>query len=179
MDNQSFNTTETAQNPLNLSMTSPVTPNNKQISKEPHISPLVIIMLLFIFQPLALYFMYREKRYHRWFAFLLWFYSVIQLVIYCFQAILIYPQLSKLYENLTVPRPTANIYAWIIALTLLSFIEIIAGVILLRRTKEPTASYKKLLLIIVGILILGFFFGVVASVYSFVFPIYTLTNSIK
>lgn len=93
--------------------------------------------------------------------------------------LIIYPQLSKLYENLNMTKPTTNTYFSFIALSLLSIIEIIAAVILFKKTKEPATSYKKLLLAIVGVIILGFFFGAFAIMYSFIIPIYNITSSIK
>lgn len=178
MDNQTPNNELVQQTSLNTTTTNSDFTKN-QVSQSPHVPPLVIILLLLTFQPVALYLMYREKRYHRWFAYLLWVYAVMQLILFVSQAIFIYPQLAVLYKNFSTPQPTINIYSSLLFLCVLSIVEIFAGILLFKKTKEPFSSYKVLLRIMIGVLVFGFLFAVLASLYSFIIPIYTVTKLIN
>jgi len=144
--------------------------------------PLAIVLLLIIFVPAALYLMYKQKRYHRWFAYLLWIEAGLSIIFFAILAIMILPHLLSLYQNLNIPYPKINLYIAVIVLGTVSITQIIVGILLFRKAKEPGFSYKKLLYTAIALLIFNMLFGgygVFSSLISIVMPIYNITNSIK
>ena len=163
------------------SPSNPIAADEKQTAKTAHMPPWVIIILLLIFPtiPFALYFMYREKRYHKWFAYVLWVQAGWQILFYGIQAIFVLPQLQLLYENTNIPNAPTNISTRLVIPIILILIEIGVGIVLIKKVNADFLAYKKLLIFTLGVLIAGYVLGIILSIYSFVLPIYNLTNSIK
>ncbi len=125
--------------------------------------------------------MYKEKRYHGWFSYLILLYSFPTLVIYLVFAIFVLPQLHILYKSLNVAHPsTVFIYAVLGAFSLISLLEIIFGIHIWMEKRSQTGISKGLLRFALLLVALNFFAGVLSFSFttaSVINPIYTLMQS--
>lgn len=142
-----------------------------------HTSPIVIILLLIFFAPLAWYFMWKEKRYHKWFAVLLTFYPIIAIIIIFPMAIFVIPKLTTLYKETGANPPTP--WTPLLITLIVNLLQISFGIYLFYKAKSPLATPKILLLIAVTLLALApitLGLSIVSIVSSTIMPIYNLTT---
>lgn len=76
----------------------------KPAANKTHVPAWIIIMLLLInvTSPIALFFMFLEKRYHSWFPILLWVCAGFWLLFLAVFGIFVLPQISTLSSNLGI-----------------------------------------------------------------------------
>lgn len=179
MDNQLEEETQSLPNPSIITSQDLPTTNRSLKPSNPAWS---VFLILLVCPPAGWYLMYKDKRFHSWFAYLLWFSALIPILIYAVEAVFILPKLITLYESLNVPFPATNIYISLAVLSLISISEIIIGFILSKKTRERDTSYKKILNTAIIVLFLNLLFGGYAIAYpilSIITPIYNLTNKIN
>ncbi len=161
--------------------TMPPTQTVNQPPLETHTSSWIVLFLLVVFQPAAFHIMYREKRYHHWFVYLLWLSAISQLIFAGIQLLFINPQLETLYKRLGVSYNT-NLSLELIIFMVLSVIEIGIGILLLKKLKEEKALYKKFLILAIVILSINMALGALSiaySVISTISPLYNLTSQLQ
>lgn len=152
---------------------------DNQVRETAYTSPIIIILFLLIFPPIALFFMFREKRYHKWFAYLLWIIAALQVFYIAIQGIFVLPKLQELYSNSNIPNVPENAYVNLLYPLTLIVVEVFAGFVLYKKINREFVSYKNLLILTIGILIFGYVFGFAVTIYSIVLPVYNLTNIIQ
>jgi hypothetical protein len=137
------------------------------------ISIWVLIILFFIFPPVALFIAFKHKTHHKLLPIFLWIYSCLMLVIFGNIAFSILPKLRELYNSANTPYPgTTNFVVWSFIAFLI--IEIIFGAIVNKILKTAGILSKKLLLLsllffVIDMIAPAFIvFGVISPIYSLV-----------
>jgi type II secretory pathway component PulF len=147
-----------------------------------HIPKGIIILLLFIFAPLAVYFMYKDKRYHVWFSYVMLIFSVVGILTTIINVLFVFPQLATLYNSLNAKTPSfTGVFIKYGVLIVLYAIEIIIG-LKLNKEIQKNDNYRKFLKISVGILLFDYFFGGYLFAYNIivtVLPVYNIIGSIQ
>ena len=141
--------------------------------------PIIVILLLIIFQPIAWFLMYKEKIYHRWFPYILWLNAVIAPFAYRLMIVSM-SQVEVTYRRLNISSPNANLYTAFYVIIAESIVDIIAGVLLYRKINSQN-SYDKFLKIVIWLLVLTFSSAVFIFGYSSlsnIVPLYNYTGSI-
>lgn len=166
--------------PLIQNSTEPVPQHDLPITNAPvethHTSPIVIVLLLIFFAPLAWYFMWIEKRYHKWFAFLILFFASISLITISLMYFIVIPKMIGLYRELKIENIPDTRIPLLIGLTL-NLIQLGFGAYLFKKAKSPLPT-PKIFLIGAIIFLLINMFGLITvyfSVFGIIQPIYNLT----
>lgn len=134
-----------------LSPTLPTPVATPKIGKSKHL----ILILLIVFPPLAWYYMWKEDRYHNWFASVL----IIDGLIFIATAILllatIYPPITQLFTAVKAEHPTtAKIMPYLFIA--LGIIEVAYGLYLRIKTHHLPLLPKKLLVLVIILLSIHF-----------------------
>lgn len=153
----------------------PPNPTNPQVSK--HIPTWVVIVLLIVFPPAALFIIFKEKQYHSWLPVLLWLFAIPYLFIFAIMRIFVTPQLETLYKNLNLPNSISTINVIIVLFMILLFTQTIYGFIISHKRKLLGYLSIKLLIIALLFFVIDFISPAFILV-GIIKPIYTLTSSI-
>jgi hypothetical protein len=144
------------------------------INNKSHFSKWLVLLLIFIFPPLAWFLIWRDEHYHRWAYRLLWIYGVLGLITVAIEAVYVIPQLLLLYRNLNVPIPP-NITIGIVIAVLICIAEIIFGFILRNKLNKNDASSKQFVAISFLVIIIaaaiwsaGLFAGIISPIYNLI-----------
>lgn len=144
----------------------------------------IIILLILFFQPAAWYFIYKEKHYNIWFAYLLWVNAPI-LVIFAVLVSVAIPNLLKLYENMNIKSidfiNTLILFGAIIPgiMIIIALIEIIFGVVIWRKYHKLAGLSKGLKWLAIVILSINLFFSpypLAYNIFDIISQIYNLTS---
>ncbi len=161
---------ETAINPLPSSSM-----DSSYSESPPTLSTWFLIFLLIIFPPLAWYFLYKDKRYHRWFPILLYIYGALLLVsVGVMQTSIM--QLIGLYNGMGVKVPF-TVYTSVPIGIVFAAVMILFGLFL--GMKIRAEKDNKGILITVILFFVSFGYAVAAIIYSIIYPIYGLISHIK
>lgn len=159
-----------------LQSSPPQTPPQQNMH-EKHTPVWLVILLFFLFSPVALVIMFKEKYYHKTLPILLWIYAIVLLLVVGSLTFVILPKLSALYAQLQTDNP-------------ISFLRILNGsflIILIGQILFGFWARKKVLAIgflskkILTLCLLFILIDAIAPsfiVLSIVEPIYKLTSSI-
>lgn len=151
------------------------------IPSEPHVQPWLIVLLIIFFQPLAWYFMSKDKHFHGWFPFLLWVTSVPFIIVETILLLFIVPRLTTLYQQLNSSSPGTISYLGIYAFIVYLLIVITFGIFLMIRVRKFGMLSKPLLWVTITVLALNLIatgIGLATTITSVILPIYNLTNAI-
>lgn len=136
----------------------------------------LILLLLIFFPPLAWYYMWKEDKYHNWFASVLIVDGLILLATSIMLFAAVYPPIIQLYTSLLLPRP---VFYEVIPYAFIGIgaIEVIYGLLLRLRTNHHHILSKKLLILAVLLLSIHFIglpLSQIASYYSVLSSVYSL-----
>lgn len=141
-----------------------------------HYSPIKLANLLLIFPPLALYKMYQDTRYHRWFSYTLWITAGWQAIFYAIRYVFIAPRAEILYDFYILPSTPPSNLALTLSVAVLVLVEVIVGIILYKKATGTLATYKNVLHFSIFILLVGYLFGALMAIYLYIIPFFTLNQ---
>lgn len=148
-----------------------------QTTETTHTSGFIVTLLLFIFPPIAWYFMWKEKRYYSWFVTLIIIYGVVYFLLFASQAFIVGPKLSALYQSMNTAQPTTSKILPFI-MTILTLLQIGFGIYLMGKIKKGNVTKTNLLIsvIILAFDTIGISFAAGSIMLSTILPIYNLTS---
>jgi hypothetical protein len=143
----------------------------------------VIVMLLLSVQPLAWYFIWKDKKYHGWFATILFFNSILSIIIPIILLFTVIPQLSQLYVSLRITNPSTFIpQAGAVCMILLAFWQLWFSLQLRKRIKAkgelPKDDLTKTILILILSTLL-FSLGSTLLQLSVIIPLYGALGMVR
>lgn len=141
-----------------------------------HYSPIKLANLLLVFPPLALYKMYQDTRYHRWFSYTLWIIAGWQAIFYAIRYVFIAPRAEILYDFYILPSTPPSNLTLSLSVATLVVIEVIVGIILYKKASGTLATYKNVLHFSIFVLLVGYLFGALMAVYLYIIPFFTLNQ---
>lgn len=156
-------------------LSSPKPPVNQD---QTHVPAWIIIVLLLIniTTPVALFLIFREKRYHSWFPILLWICAGFWLIFLAIFGIFILPQISTLSSNLGIS--STSIYVPFTLGVLLVIVQIVCGFILKKKLASGVVLSKKSLWLAMIILVIGYY-GAAISILVSISQIYKIISSLQ
>lgn len=147
-----------------------------------HTTKWLVVLLLILFPPAAIYVMGKDKRYHSWFPILLWIYAGVTLSVSLLQLFVLMPKLSTLYQELNAPkRPTLLAQNLLVVLIISALAQIVFGFFLRQKVKTIGELPKTLLWIAIIILVIDYLFLPTAqgiALFSMILPLYNLTSGL-
>lgn len=114
----------------------------------------LVILLLVFFPPAAWYVMWKEKHYHRWFAWLIGFYGLLTIIGSLVMRVILIPFSDSLYASLGLEQPTVSPFSYVDYYVYLGIAEIILAAVLYVISRKYTIFPRTWL--IVGLLGLAF-----------------------
>jgi hypothetical protein len=153
------------------------------MSTESNTSMWIVILLLIFFQPAAWYFMYKEKRYNIWFSYLIWIYAIPLILLYIGLGLVVIPKLMNTYKILNIQSSMIlNINLMLGIFIFITIVEIIAGVVILKRCNKQIGLSKGLKWLAVVILSANLLMSAYLPAYtlvSVISPIYNLNSNLQ
>ncbi|HWY79111.1 MAG TPA: hypothetical protein VNW29_02015 [Candidatus Sulfotelmatobacter sp.] len=137
---------------------------------------IIILLLINLTTPVALFFMFREKRYHSWFPILLWVCAGFWLLFLAVFGIFVLPQISTLSSSLGIS--STSVYIPFILGVLLVIVQIASGFILKKKLVSGVGLSKKSLWLAVIILVIGWC-GIAISIITSISQILKIVSSIQ
>jgi hypothetical protein len=145
---------------------------------EKHTSAWLIVFLLLFFWPLALYFMYKDRKYHSWIAVLSIFVGIMVTILNLVFLLLILPQLESLYRSLDISYSLVLAYGACVVAFVCYLFMIILGIVLFKKLKKNKNIYPQKLVEVSSIIIsLGIVLSVAGPMLTMT-PIYNLINTL-
>lgn len=153
-----------------LQQASPPTPQTSSVSKH------LILILLVLFPPLAWYYMWKENKYHNWFASVLMIDGLIFIGTSILLMAAVYPPITQLYDSLALPHPVlAETLPYVFII--IGVIEILYGLYLKTQTRNTKSLSKSLLVVAVFLLLVHFIGLPLGQGFSYFSTISTLYNT--
>ena len=118
---------------------------------------LKVLLLLVFFPPAAWYVMWKEKDYHRWFAWLIGIYGLFTLIGSLLIRFVLIPYSDKLYTSLGLEQPTISPFSFVNYYFVLGIVEIILALVLYIISRKYEKVPKAWLIIgLVGLVFTSF-----------------------
>lgn len=135
----------------------------------------LVVFLLLFFWPLALYFMYKDKKYHSWIAFLLIFIGVVMAGMNGALAFFVIPQLSSLYRSLSIDYSITLPLVVSLFVFAANIAAVVLGIVLLNKLRFSKIYPAKLVSISTIVFALSLTLSVIGPMAATA-PIYELIN---
>lgn len=114
----------------------------------------LVLLLLIFFPPAAWYIMWREKEYHRWFAYLIGLYGVLTIIGSIIIQLVLIPQSVKIYQELGLIQPKISPFSFVPIYIVLGILELTLAALLFVIGRKHTDLPKNWL--IIGLIALAF-----------------------
>ena len=156
--------------------------SNFSINTPRRTSAWLVLALLFLFPPAALYFIWKETGYHRWFAYLLWLSGGYGLIMGIIQFTIVLPRLLQLYQDFNADVDLVSIYGSAAAPLVFGVVGMFLGVIDYHKVSggnRLSGIWLGVTLVWFGLSYLFTAYAIYLSMYSAILPIYNLTTSLQ
>jgi MFS family permease len=138
-----------------------------------------IIFLLFVFYPAAFYLMVKTGRYHKLFAWLLWFFGLSALATTLLSLMVLSPQMETLYSQFSQEPQTQTAFGSTYFMIGLGIFQLIFGTFVFRKVAREGVLKGGFLVLSIILLLADSFviaFSISSAVTAIITPLYNSTS---
>ena len=121
----------------------------------PKTSSWVIIFFLTLFPPIAFYLMWKDEKYHGWFAYLNWLFGISLVLFSAFLFFAILPKINSLYAQIGYQNPNKG-GTFAVVMVIVAVLQIIWGFILKKKQRGDGKLSTTYLLISIALFALDY-----------------------